>query len=75
MAGRRKTPCEYCGDEMYASAYKTHKNGYCLWYECYPFNNVISCLAQANDEDGEMIEDYVDIPMNYCPNCGRKLID
>lgn len=75
MAGRRKTACEYCGDEMYATPYKTHRNGYCLWAEYYPFNNVISVFAQANDEDGEMIEDYVDIPMNYCPNCGRKLID
>ena len=28
---------------------------------------------QANDENGELIEDYIDIPMNFCPNCGRDL--
>ena len=70
---RKRTPCEYCGDELYASPYKTHRNGYCLWAEYHTFNNVILALAQANDEDGEMIEDCVEIPMNYCPNCGRKL--
>ena len=70
---RRRTPCEYCGDEMYVTPYKTHQNGYCIWGEYYPFNNVITVLAQANDETGEMIEDYIDIPMNYCPNCGRRL--
>lgn len=72
---RRRKPCEYCGDELFATPYKTHNNGYCLWAEFYPFNNVISVFAQANDENGFMIEDYVDIPMNYCPNCGRKLTD
>lgn len=73
---RRKTPCEYCGGDYdyYTSPYKEHRNGYCLWAEYYPFNNVISVTAQANDENGEMIEDHIDIPMCYCPNCGRKLI-
>lgn len=33
----------------------------------------MSVIAQANDEDGFMIEDDIEIPMNYCPNCGRKL--
>ena len=72
MARARKS-CEYCED-TYISEYVDHRNGYCLWAEYYPFNNVISVLAQANDELGEMIEDHIDIPMNYCPNCGRKLI-
>lgn len=73
--GRRRKPCEYCGEELYASPYRTGRNGFCLWVECYPFNNVIAVLAQANDEEGEMMEGSIEIPMNYCPNCGRKLID
>lgn len=74
MAGRRRKPCEYC-EEEHATEYKEHRNGYCLWVEYYPFNNYIAAIAQANDEDGGMIEDYIEIPMNFCPACGRKLID
>ena len=70
--GRKRTPCEFCEDD-WATDYKDHRNGYCLWAEIYPFNNLISVIAQANDENGEMIEDAIDIPMKYCPNCGRKL--
>ena len=70
---RRTKPCEFCNDE-YEVEYIEHKNGYCLWLEVYPFNNVMTVLCQANDENGEMIEDHVDIQMNYCPVCGRKLV-
>ena len=70
--GRKRTPCEWC-EEEWTSKYLEHRNGYCLWLEVYPDSNVMSAIAQANDEDGELIEDYIEIPMNYCPNCGRKL--
>ena len=70
----RKKPCEFC-EEEWASDYKDHRNGYCLYMEVYPFNNKIVVISQANDELGEMIEDCIDIQMNYCPVCGRKLID
>ena len=69
---RRKKPCEYCED-TWSTEYKDHRNGYCLWLEIYPYNNLIAAIAQANDEDGEMIEDAVEIPMHFCPNCGRDL--
>lgn len=74
MAGRRIKPCEFCEDET-ASEYIEHRNGYCLWLEIYPFNGYISAICQANDEIGEMIEDSIEIPMNYCPKCGRKLME
>ena len=74
MAGRKKTPCEFCSGE-YESEYIIRRNGYCLWLEVYPDNNLISALAQANDEDGYMIEEHIDIQMNYCPVCGRKLVE
>ena len=73
MAGRSKKPCEFCNDE-FESEYKERRNGYCIWLEVYPQNNVMSFMAQANDENGEMIEDYYEVAMNYCPVCGRKLI-
>lgn len=70
--GRKRTPCEFCEGD-WATDYKDHRNGYCLWAEIYPFNNLISVIAQANDEEGELIEDYISINMNYCPVCGRRL--
>lgn len=73
MGSRRKKPCPYCEDNN-TSNYVEHRNGFCIWYEVYPFNNIISFIAQANDEDGELIEDSIEIPMDYCPACGRKLI-
>lgn len=71
MARRKKT-CEFCQDNVF-SEYVTHRNGYCLWYESYPFNNILAMIAQANDEEGEMIEDSIQIEMNFCPVCGRDL--
>lgn len=69
----KKNPCEICED-TFTSEYIEHRNGYCLWAEFYPYNNLIAVIAQANDENGELIEDSYSIQMNYCPNCGRKLI-
>ena len=71
---RSKKPCEFCNGE-YESEYVENRNGYCLWVEVYPDNNLISVLAQANDEDGYMMEGHIDIQMNYCPVCGRRLVD
>lgn len=69
---RRRRPCEFCEDD-WASDYRDHRNGYCLWLEIYPFKNLIAAIAQANDENGEMIEDSIEIEMNFCPVCGRDL--
>lgn len=74
MSGRKRKPCEFCDGE-YEGETREGRNGYYIWYEVYPFSNLIAFFAQANDEEGEMIENYVQIPMNYCPKCGRKLID
>ena len=70
---RKTKPCGFC-EEDHTTDYKEHRNGYCLWAEVYPLNNLISVIAQANDEEGEMIEDAIEIQMNYCPECGRKLV-
>ena len=67
-----KKACDFCSGE-YESEYITHRNGYCIWLEVYPFNNVMAFMAQSNDENEEMIEDYIEVQMNYCPICGRKL--
>lgn len=69
---RRKNPCEFCEDTWFSDPIEW-RNGFSLWYEVYPYNNHISVIAQANDEEGELIEDYVQIEMNFCPVCGRRL--
>lgn len=69
---RRKIACDFCTDDQYGD-YIEHRNGYCLWYEFYPFNQTLTVTCQANDENGELIEDAIVFDLNYCPFCGRKL--
>lgn len=68
----RRKPCDFCSDTV-TGDYVEHRNGYCIWFEFYPFQNLLAFIAQANDENGEMIEDSVSFRINYCPACGRKL--
>ena len=43
--------------------------------EIYPDNGFIGIgIVQLNDEGEIILEENYDIPMNYCPNCGRKLM-
>ena len=67
-----RKPCDFCSGE-YESEYTEHRNGYCIWLEVDIANNSLTFMAQANDENEEMIEDFVEVSMNYCPICGRKL--
>lgn len=72
MARGRKL-CEFCSDDREVE-YKDSRNGFCVWLETYPLNNIMAFMAQANDENGEMMEESVEVQMNYCPVCGRKLV-
>ena len=69
---RKRTPCEFCDPDMGWPDAIDHRNGYCIWLEIYPVRGTMAFIAQANDEMGEMIEDYITVDMNYCPVCGRK---
>ena len=69
----KKKPCEYCEEDYYSGDYQEHPNGFMMYYEWYPDNGLLSIIAQANTEGGEMMEDSVDFSFNYCPMCGRKL--
>ena len=68
-----KKQCDFCNGE-YEPDYTAHRNGYCIWLEVNTFDGEMTFMAQANDDLGEMIEDYIPVPMNYCPVCGRKVI-
>lgn len=70
---RRIKPCEFCEDDS-QSDYIDDRNGFTMWMEVYPFHNLITVMAQANNEEGELIEHNLDVTMNYCPVCGRKLL-
>lgn len=65
-----KKSCEYCTDEL---TQITADNTEDLIMEIYPGKAVV-CFGFFKDNTGETVEASVEIPMNYCPNCGRKLI-
>ena len=72
MANRKKA-CEYCEEDIFGE-YQENRNGFTMVYEWYPNNGgLLSITAQANDENGEMMEDEIRFEFNYCPYCGRKL--
>ena len=71
MAGRRKKPCEFC-EEEWTQEVVNGKDGHQLYAEYYFFNNIIGITSFAKTEDG-VDEIAVELEMNYCPKCGRKL--
>lgn len=70
---KRKKPCDFCEGDTASDEYIEHGNGYCMWYEFYPDNQLLSIICQANDENGECMEDSINFDIQYCPMCGRKL--
>ena len=66
----KKERCQFCEDELtQITADNTDK----LLMEIYP-GKVICCFGYFQDQSEETIEAMVEIPMFYCPRCGRKLI-
>ncbi len=75
MARSRKE-CEYCtdSDSIISENWQyTNRNGFRLWVDFQTEDRTICVNGQANDEDGYMLEDFIEIPLNYCPVCGRKI--
>lgn len=71
---RRTKPCEWCEEEQDVEIAEG-RNGFYMWASVYPvIRNQIIVTVQCNDENGELMETEAIIPMNYCPNCGRRLI-
>ena len=67
----KKKPCEWCEGEQWNVF--SGQNGHQLYVEIYPDSNYIGVTSFGADDSGESEELKADIPMNYCPNCGRKL--
>lgn len=70
---RKKTPCEWCEADNIIHIAEGNKNVEAS-LEIYPQNCFMGIIAIGINDEGEMTsENNVDIPMNFCPNCGRKL--
>lgn len=69
----KKKPCEFCEQETVDT--QEGSTGHQLTMEIYPENGFISVFSFADDGSGESNELHYDLPLNYCPNCGRKLVD
>lgn len=68
---KAKKPCEFCGEEWFQNIELPNARCY---LEVYPDNIHIAVIVQSDSDDHEMNgEESIDIPLNYCPNCGRKL--
>ena len=73
MAGRKKKPCEWCEQEQIIQTEYGAPN-VSGQLEVYPDNCLMAVCIQGLSDDGAMThEETFDIPMYYCPNCGRKL--
>lgn len=75
MARKRK-PCWWCESEKFIQLVDTDKIknvDACL--EIYPDNEFMGIDIDGMSDDGELTfsDDRYEIPMHYCPNCGRKL--
>lgn len=68
---RKVLPCEYCEEEL---TQIPSNLGDDLVMELYPGKLISATAFFINQSDEGMEEACVGIPMNYCPNCGRKLI-
>ena len=71
--GRKRTPCEWCdGDQIIRIAEEARNVSAGL--EIYPDNCFMAFYVQGMNDDGELkAEESIDVPLNFCPSCGRKL--
>ena len=72
----RKKPCEWCEGDKFIQLIDVNeiKNvDACL--EIYPDNEFMGIDIEGWNDEGEITvsDGKFEIPMHYCPNCGRKL--
>lgn len=73
MARARK-PCDFCSEDTEFLIEERYPHGcyHGLYYEIDWSNRYITFISQA-EIDEETDEVSMDIKMNYCPVCGRKI--
>ncbi len=69
---RKIKPCEFCAEDRWFT--EDGHDGHQLYIEVYPdsFSMAVTSFA-VTETTGETEELMVPLPLNYCPNCGRKL--
>lgn len=71
----KKAPCEYCEIESWQNLADEDgvepEHGQAT-VELYP-GNILAVTVDMPREDGECDELRWQMPMHYCPNCGRRL--
>ena len=71
MARAKKESCEFCECGFDGFLRISSEVGDDLILELYP-GHLISASAILRSESGETEVADVEIPMNYCPVCGRR---
>ena len=70
---RRTKPCEFCAEETFGAP-DVLRNAE-VYLEVYPDVGHIAFTVFSKSDDGEVNgEAQYSLPMEYCPNCGRKLV-
>lgn len=69
---RSRKACEYCCEDHWDSE-NIGKNQ--ISVEIYPEAGFIGVTGFLQNINEEMDEVTFNIPMNYCPVCGRKLVN
>lgn len=70
---RKKKPCEFCNQETILRLAEECRNVDAV-AEIYPDNGFMSVSVHGINDEGETTGEHeIEIPLNYCPNCGRKL--
>lgn len=67
----RKKPCDLCCEEQFYV--ENGSNRHALHVEIYPESGVLSVYSYAEDNAGETEELQFELPLQYCPSCGRKI--
>lgn len=67
----KKKPCDFCEQDQQMT--QEGVNGHQLCVEFYPDNGLLAVTSFANDEVGESRELAIDLPVNFCPECGRRI--
>ena len=66
-------PCDFCAKAHFSESDRNAKNIRCI-AGVYPNIRQISVVAFGFDDSGDVTHgETFQIPMNYCPNCGRRL--
>lgn len=68
---RKTKPCEFC--EFEGNYIIENVDNLSLTVEVYPWEEFIGVSLVGVSRDEKEVELMYQLPMHYCPNCGRKL--